>query len=103
HISLPITLQTLASFNAHVNSILHYLAEPRGADVWQSPKQTWDARCGDCEDIAIAKYGALLEAGAHEPALALNIGFIKSITVQSGHIDHAWLAIQLSGTWYALD
>jgi hypothetical protein len=105
NISLPVTLETLASFNAGVNQAVHYRADPLGTDTWQAPALTWLSKLGDCEDYAIVKYAALLVAGVSELNIALHIGEIKRLGMGNlnGNRPHAWLAVCIGNVWYAVD
>jgi predicted transglutaminase-like cysteine proteinase len=67
-------------------------------DVWTSPLTTLAAGRGDCEDYAIAKYLALLEAGIAAEDIRLVI-----VRDRIAHQDHAVLAARLDGQWLVLD
>ena len=47
--------------NLRINQEIRYQEEPPGADVWQTPEETWAIKSGDCEDYAILKYALLME------------------------------------------
>jgi predicted transglutaminase-like cysteine proteinase len=90
----------LGAWNAHVNATVHYLAEPPGVDIWQTPAFTVAQLTGDCEDYAILKYALLMASGVPEQRLRIVVGQIKSI---AGNEDHTWLAFFKDSVWCALD
>ncbi len=67
-------------------------------DHWSSPFETLRTRRGDCEDYAIVKYAALLEAG-------LSNEDVKIVIVRdlSSNADHAVAAARVTGEWLILD
>jgi predicted transglutaminase-like cysteine proteinase len=68
------------------------------ADHWSPPFETLQTRRGDCEDYAIVKYVALLEAG-------LPLGDVKIVILRI-HLrneDHAAVAARVDGRWLILD
>jgi len=67
-------------------------------DRWSAPLATFTTGRGDCEDYAIAKYVALLEAGVAEDDLRLVI--VRDLAVGE---DHAIVAARLDGAWITLD
>jgi predicted transglutaminase-like cysteine proteinase len=87
----------VSELNSLVNRAIHYLAEPSGVDIWQTPAMTWAQKTGDCEDFALLKYAALAKAGV---VVRLVVGEIKSI---SGNHPHAWCAAHLANEWHTLD
>lgn len=68
------------------------------ADHWSPPFETLKTRRGDCEDYAIVKYIALLQAGLSRDDLKIAIlhNFFPSE-------DHALLAARVNGEWLILD
>ena len=74
------------------------LAQWGVADRWSGPLATFTTGRGDCEDYAIAKYVALLEAGVAEDDLRLVI--VRDLAVGE---DHAIVAARLDGAWITLD
>jgi predicted transglutaminase-like cysteine proteinase len=68
------------------------------ADRWSPPFETLNTRRGDCEDYAILKYAALLEAGLSRDDLKIVVlrDFIRNE-------DHAVLAARVDGEWRILD
>ena len=67
-------------------------------DVWTTPLTTFASGAGDCEDYAIAKYVALLEAGMDANDLRLVIVHDHNV-----HQDHAVTAARIDGHWLILD
>ncbi len=67
-------------------------------DVWTTPLMTFARGAGDCEDYAIAKYVALLEAGMAAEDVRLVIMHDRA----TGE-DHAVVAARLDGQWLILD
>jgi predicted transglutaminase-like cysteine proteinase len=68
------------------------------ADHWSSPLETFLTGRGDCEDYAIAKYVALMEAGVAERDVKLLLQ--RDLTTNQ---DHAVVATRLDGGWIVLD
>jgi predicted transglutaminase-like cysteine proteinase len=68
------------------------------ADHWSPPFETLETRRGDCEDYAIVKYLALLEAG-------LSRNDVKIVIVRNllPNEDHAVVAARVDGEWLILD
>ena len=67
-------------------------------DRWSSPLATLTGGRGDCEDYAIAKYVALLEAGVAESDVRLII--VRDIATGD---DHAVVAARVDEKWIILD
>ena len=67
-------------------------------DRWSSPLETFSTGRGDCEDYAIAKYVALVEAGVSEEDVKLII--VQDLATNQGH---AVVAVRLNGDWIVLD
>ncbi len=67
-------------------------------DHWSSPFETLQTRRGDCEDYAIVKYLALLQAGL-SPA-DVKIVILKNLAPVE---DHAAVAARVEGAWLILD
>jgi predicted transglutaminase-like cysteine proteinase len=91
----------LGEINRAINLAIHPmsdLAQYGEIDVWSSPLVTFYRGAGDCEDYAIAKYVALLEAGI--AADDLRIVILRDTL--SGE-DHAVTAARLDGHWLMLD
>jgi predicted transglutaminase-like cysteine proteinase len=67
-------------------------------DHWSAPFETLQSGRGDCEDYAILKYLALLEAGISE-------GDVKIVIVKNvfPNEDHAVVATRVDGEWLILD
>lgn len=67
-------------------------------DRWSPPLETFSTGRGDCEDYAIAKYVALIEAGIAANDLKLVI-----VRNTAAGEDHAVVAVRLDGDWLILD
>jgi predicted transglutaminase-like cysteine proteinase len=67
-------------------------------DRWTAPLATLTTGFGDCEDYAIAKYVALVEAGVAAEDVRL---IIARDLVRGG--GHAVVAVRLDGRWIMLD
>ncbi len=67
-------------------------------DRWSAPLETFTTGKGDCEDYAIAKYVALMEAGIAAEDLKLMI-----VRNTAANEDHAVTAVRLEGSWIILD
>jgi predicted transglutaminase-like cysteine proteinase len=67
-------------------------------DVWASPLMTFGSGAGDCEDYAIAKYVALLEAGLPQEDLRLIVVYNRPAREQ-----HMVAAARVDGRWLVLD
>jgi predicted transglutaminase-like cysteine proteinase len=67
-------------------------------DKWSAPLETFTTHKGDCEDYAIAKYVALIEAGIAADDVKLMI-----VHNTAAHEDHAVTAARLDGAWIVLD
>jgi predicted transglutaminase-like cysteine proteinase len=68
------------------------------ADHWSDPFETLLSNRGDCEDYAILKYAALLEAGI--PKDDVKIVILKNFFPNE---DHAAVATHVDGQWLILD
>lgn len=68
------------------------------ADHWSPPFETLRTRRGDCEDYAIVKYLALLEAGLSRDDVKIVI--LRNLLPNE---DHAVLAARVDGKWLILD
>jgi predicted transglutaminase-like cysteine proteinase len=67
-------------------------------DRWSAPFETLQSRRGDCEDYAIVKYVALLEAGL--PRDDVKMVILRNLFP---HEDHAAVAARVDGQWIILD
>jgi predicted transglutaminase-like cysteine proteinase len=68
------------------------------ADHWSPPFETLQSRRGDCEDYAIVKYVALLQAGlSHQD---VRIVILRNVLSKE---DHAAVAARVDGQWLILD
>jgi predicted transglutaminase-like cysteine proteinase len=68
------------------------------ADHWSDPFQTLLSSRGDCEDYAILKYAALLQAGI--PKDDVKIVILKNLFPNE---NHAAVATRVDGQWLILD
>ncbi len=68
------------------------------ADHWSSPFETLQSRRGDCEDYAIVKYVALLQAGLSRDDVKIVI--LRNLWPNE---DHAAVAARVDGQWLILD
>jgi predicted transglutaminase-like cysteine proteinase len=68
------------------------------ADHWSDPFETLLSSRGDCEDYAIVKYAALLEAGI--PRDDVKIVILKNLFPNESH---ATVAARVDGQWLILD
>jgi predicted transglutaminase-like cysteine proteinase len=67
-------------------------------DRWSSPLETFTTGLGDCEDYAIAKYVALIQAGVATADVRLVV--VRDLAFGE---DHAVAAARLNGDWFILD
>ena len=68
------------------------------ADHWSDPFETLLSNRGDCEDYAILKYAALLQAGI--PGADVKIVILKNLFPNESH---AAVATRVDGQWLILD
>lgn len=68
------------------------------ADHWSAPFETLRSSRGDCEDYAIVKYLALLDAGISRDDLRIVI--LKNVLP---HEDHAVVVVRVDDQWLILD
>jgi predicted transglutaminase-like cysteine proteinase len=74
------------------------LAQWGVSDRWSAPLVTLTSGRGDCEDFAIAKYVALLQAGV--AARDVRLVIMRDL---ASDLDHAVVAARLAGEWIILD
>jgi predicted transglutaminase-like cysteine proteinase len=67
-------------------------------DRWSSALETFTSGRGDCEDYAIAKYVALIQAGVSADDVKLVI--VRDLTANEAH---AVVAVRLDDRWIVLD
>ncbi len=87
--------------NSALNDAIRYqsdLAHHGVVDLWSTPIETLKDGTGDCEDYAIAKYVALLQAGLS--AEDLKVLLVRDTTSNE---DHAVLTVRQDGLWLVLD
>jgi len=68
------------------------------ADHWSPPFETLQSHRGDCEDYAIVKYVALLQAGLSREDVRIVI--LRNVLPKE---DHAAVAARVDGQWLILD
>ena len=68
------------------------------ADHWSPPFETLQSHRGDCEDYAIVKYVALLQAGLSQDDVKIII--LRNLLPNE---DHAAVAARVDGQWLILD
>ena len=68
------------------------------SDKWQTPKQTWELKTGDCEDGAILLYSILSEAGVPD----IQARIVAGDVVGGGHAYYVWLSDE-DGLEYPID
>lgn len=89
----------LGHLNRAVNLAITYtsdLVQHGRDDVWSPPLATFASGMGDCEDYAIAKYVALLEAGIAQEDLRIVVvdeRWSGLHAVASARLDDAWLVL----------
>jgi predicted transglutaminase-like cysteine proteinase len=66
------------------------------ADHWSDPFETLQSNRGDCEDYAIVKYAALLEAGLSKD----DVKIVKTVFPNEAH---AVVAVRTDYQWLILD
>jgi predicted transglutaminase-like cysteine proteinase len=86
-------MATLKKVNSKVNKSIKPRADKKGADVWSASTSGY----GDCEDYALAKRRALINAGV--PSASLRLAYVKT---RSG-LDHAVLLVKTSKGTLVLD
>jgi predicted transglutaminase-like cysteine proteinase len=91
----------LEEANRGINQAIRYvndLSQHGELDRWSTPLATFATAKGDCEDYAIAKYVALIDAGVARDDLQLVL--VRDRLVRQ---DHAVLAARHDGRWLILD
>ena len=91
----------LEEANRGINQAIRYvndLTQHGELDRWSTPLASFATAKGDCEDYAIAKYVALIEAGVSRDDLQLVL--VRDRLVRQ---DHAVLAARHDGRWLILD
>lgn len=93
--------EKLDRVNRGVNQLLTYRRDTATygrLDYWASPAETLARSAGDCEDFAILKMAALLEAGI--PANSMSLVVLQD---QSMGVFHAVLAVSTGSGTFILD
>jgi predicted transglutaminase-like cysteine proteinase len=94
-------LARIGVINRAVNSAIVPTSDMRQwgvADHWSPPLETLTTRRGDCEDYAIAKYVALIDAGMAKDDVKLVI-----VRKRLPEEEHAVVAARVDGAWLILD
>jgi predicted transglutaminase-like cysteine proteinase len=94
-------LRKLAGVNREINQLIRYRRDQATygrRDFWASPLETLFHGAGDCEDFAILKMSALLEAGI--PASSMSLVVLQS---RSKGAFHAVLSVNTSNGAFILD
>jgi predicted transglutaminase-like cysteine proteinase len=92
---------TIQAINDGINNAVAYksdLAQHGVPDQWSTPLATLQSGFGDCEDYAIAKYVAFLQAGFSNKDLRILL-----VRDNISREDHAFLSIRNDGNWLVLD
>lgn len=55
-------------------------------NVWQTQRETHERGCGDCEDLAIAAFFALLDLGVDENDLLIVYGYVGTGVMAEKHM-----------------
>ena len=87
--------------NHAVNSAIRYVSDVQQhgvADLWSSALATFSTGRGDCEDYAIAKYVALIEAGV--PEHDVQIVLVRHLGLGEAH---AVVSVREADKWLVLD
>jgi len=94
-------LARIGVINRAVNSAIVPTSDMRQwgvADHWSPPLETLTTGHGDCEDYAIAKYVALIDAGVAKEDVKLLI-----VRKRLPEEEHAVVAARVDGAWLILD
>jgi predicted transglutaminase-like cysteine proteinase len=94
-------LARIGVINRAVNSAIVPMSDMKQwgvADHWSPPLETLTTRHGDCEDYAIAKYVALIDAGVAKEDVKLVI-----VRRRLPEEEHAVVAARVDGAWLILD
>ena len=93
--------ERLEYVNHAVNSAIRYVSDFQQhgvADLWSSALATFSTGRGDCEDYAIAKYVALIEAGVPEHDVRIVL-----VRHQGLGEAHAVVSVREADKWFILD
>jgi predicted transglutaminase-like cysteine proteinase len=94
-------LALIGQVNRWANRTIAYRADsPRihGGDYWADARRTLRTQAGDCEDIAILKYQALLSLGISPGDMYFTLA--RDL---ARNADHALLVVRHQGRFYLLD
>lgn len=91
----------LAFVNSGINQLIAYRKDEATygkLDYWATPEETLARRSGDCEDFAILKMAALVEAGV--PATSMSLVVLQD---KKRDVFHAVLSVSTSSGTFILD
>lgn len=91
----------LSFVNSGINQLIAYRKDEATygkMDYWATPEETLARRSGDCEDFAILKMAALLEAGI--PATSMSLVVLQD---KKRNVFHAVLSVSTSSGAFILD
>lgn len=91
----------LTFVNSGINQLIAYRKDEATygkLDYWATPEETLTNRAGDCEDFAILKMAALLEAGV--PASSMSLVVLQD---KKRNVFHAVLSVSTSNGTFILD
>ena len=91
----------LTFVNSGINQLIAYRKDEvtyGKVDYWATPEETLSRRSGDCEDFAILKMAALLEAGV--PATSMSLVVLQD---RKRNVFHAVLSVSTSSGTFILD
>ena len=91
--------QQIHDVNIFVNRNVQYKVDP--LNHWQSPKETFEKKSGECIDNVIAKMALLKELGFKQDDLNIVTGSVRGPHPQG--VGHAVLGVQIDNTWHFLD
>ncbi len=95
---------SVVDINDYWNKSISYKEEIEKEDRWQTPKETFSLKYGDCEDYAIAKYFHLLSKGINPEKLNLAVVLLKDPFREDKKIKtHAVLLYENNNKKYVLD
>jgi predicted transglutaminase-like cysteine proteinase len=91
-------LASVGELNLSINREIKFdHRESEEMSAWQTPQETLTRGTGDCKDYALLKYSLLMHKGIDARVV---FGEIRKILA---NVHHAWCAVRVDGSWYALD
>jgi len=91
-------LDQLIAVNERVNEEIEYQKEDLTVDHWQHPEELLSSKRGDCEDIALYKFGLLINQGFDPSRLWILV--VNDLVV---HQAHALVCVNHFGKNFYLD